>query len=1226
MPYLDPSSGKTLYTAEEASAAVAKPGTDAAAQAVRAAYALQTPEQTAYVAQQVEASRVASLTPEQRQAEELLPQIEALRASPALHGETTWAKYVDLVSRYDALVAGDQSYLITQAVQGSGITHADVVRAATGGSATKTEREMVSAAGYSPTNMPSGGKLVSSMIDTEAIQRGISDQTSLSQTQLGFGGPGFQHTEAYIAANLPIGTVSEKSGTTWTGTGWVNIESPEKAALRPDIYSITDPKQLALMQSEGLTGYQAASRLLAVAQTPKDVRYYETLLTQTWTTETGKSAAYHAWAKDTGLPQLANPYEYTADLLTYAMKGYPTREAERFSPIDYTVLGLPSGKGQQEYAWGTTAYDVTKAMDVVAAVQRSGEMGPYGELKAWSSKYGELPIGQQQDIAKAAARTAGWEYTESVWSEPKGWSEATRTRVVDMPSRFASSKYDVVQTTTLPTEADMREYQQAVYGGYSGGILGYAAFGERAPKVISGAAGSIADVFTSAFGFLPFTPFADTMRKTDVGYSEYMSTLSARESTVKGLEQKGISTYGLTPEGKIAIDTSNKQALDFQNQYETAQKEYSQTLATGVERGYLKNSGGKLVTTPEEYAFQYGEYSKWGAGAGKTLQETFGISKEALDTTGVLLESLKGPQATPLRLGYGAEYTVLTRPEKIVTAAGAGVALGGIGEVAGMIVSTPTVATRSAALATQFPTAARVAPLVVPTALTGAGAYSVTEGFTATMEHTQINIGKIAPELGAMGLGATVGYGALSKVIGASNIGIRITEVPTPEYAFAPGKTLRERVEGFPSEVSSAVSSMRYKYIEWKTPGTAMGTPTTSERFATEGRYTRPGATFTGGIRRVNAFLEENKARTEFYMGRLRSHPSSQLSPQDPMHKIMGPNPEERGGISIVSLGGITSDIKGYMIGQSPFTQMRDIFAKGKVSATEIVAQYKPPLQKSEPYKGIETKTPTGVLVSKAEVVSLEQKAGVESTATPLLGLRTRGRYVMEEEPQYYREVPGMKRPAPQESTLALSREGLQITGVETLPVPQVSLSSTMAIRSAIRNIVPQTMLGTGSLIGLGLASLQSPVLKSDQSLGSEQIFRTLQVVEPRQATEQTRALSSLTAVKPIQITSIQPREIERVTTREIVPTLITPITPTELPTIKPRPPFTPIIGFPPLYSGTAGGFGGGKRMRPFTEIFRMGLDISSRQAAQFGAPKGSMPTIAGLPGVAKNFMRYRRK
>lgn len=183
--------------------------------------------------------------------------------------------------------------------------------------------------------------------------------------------------------------------------------SPTSAfSHRADVYEPIDQAQRNLM-AQGLTQGQAAEKLRYEAQQRGDYaseRKYETARTQAWTTSTGKSAEYHYQAIKSGLPQAPNPYERSADLFTYAEKGYPTRRADTFSPVDYTQLGLTGGQGGQAFIWKRDEdrkYDLRGAMDVVAKAQRSGGMGEYGNLgKPTSSTYGILSLEDQQAVGR----------------------------------------------------------------------------------------------------------------------------------------------------------------------------------------------------------------------------------------------------------------------------------------------------------------------------------------------------------------------------------------------------------------------------------------------------------------------------------------------------------------------------------------------------------------------------------------------------------------------------------------------------------------------------------------------------------------------------------------------------------------------------------------------------------------------------------------------------------
>jgi hypothetical protein len=209
-----------------------------------------------------------------------------------------------------------------------------------------------------------------------------------------------------------------------------------------------------------MTSYQAAEKLRYDAQQRGDYaseRKYETLWNQAWTTETGKSAEYHYQAVKSGLPQAPNPYERTADMLTYAAKGNPQKSSEAFSPVDYSQLNLPGGKGNQAYVWQPDSerkYDLRGAMDVVAKAQRSGGMGEYGNLgKPTSSTYGILSLEDQQ----AVGRYVNENPAHNMLTDDNAMSKFTpEVRNMDR-GKYVSSMGTITPSTGSPlTESDAK--------------------------------------------------------------------------------------------------------------------------------------------------------------------------------------------------------------------------------------------------------------------------------------------------------------------------------------------------------------------------------------------------------------------------------------------------------------------------------------------------------------------------------------------------------------------------------------------------------------------------------------------------------------------------------------------------------------------------------------------------------------------------------------------------
>lgn len=304
--------------------------------------------------------------------------------------------------------------------------------------------------------------------------------------------------------------------------------------------------------------------------------------------------------------------------------------------------------------------------------------------------------------------------------------------------------------------------------GLSGGLIGQTVFGEKSPEVIKGALGSVSDYIT---GMVGWTPFKERMQVTENATgttpelyaaktelferqrADYESNLSKYQEGLAQYEQaKGTSK---SPEWYNQLNIE-KQSLD---------KQFTTLAATkaslDVERQSLKDI--KI--------YEYGEFSKWGEGAGNVVRNTLGFNKEQLETYGLQLEQKKGIEYIPEKIVYGTGYTLSTRPEKTISAYGAWAALVFGGEIIGGLAEGSGLAARGAALAAQHPYASAITGAAIkygiPTALIGATYYQASEGLTASPERTTINIGKITPELGGMLYGAASAYG----VLGAARAG-----------------------------------------------------------------------------------------------------------------------------------------------------------------------------------------------------------------------------------------------------------------------------------------------------------------------------------------------------------------------------------------------------------------------------------------------------------------------
>lgn len=433
MPYADPSTGQTIYSQEELNASwraaggsnMYPGGTEYENfKAIEAAYQGQSESQITYANEQ---ARLAAMTPEQIQSETIKAEIDQLRSAPNLHSdEGRWAHYVELVNQYDTMTPGDQQYLITQAIGQSDISSADIAREQYGSALTSqkaasgdtTAQAAISSGAWQP--------------GTEAAERAAAEigVVAVQQTPVVLQGPAVVNTNPEV----PIGTVSQATGNVWTGTGWGSQEqfygSIISNANRPGytpIQTLGDITTQDLIFGFGYSPLQATIIQASIASNQFDAtatRFYGNEAQKSFQDIVEISSGYHAWAKQTGLPQAPNPYEYAGDLALAVLKG--TSEQSKSSaygvaPVDYSGLNLPNEEGLQDVAWnaaigydrtGNYSVDYSKfliASDVVTEAIVSGNMGPYAALgKPYSSEYGTLTLGQQQLIATDVAKSQGY--------------------------------------------------------------------------------------------------------------------------------------------------------------------------------------------------------------------------------------------------------------------------------------------------------------------------------------------------------------------------------------------------------------------------------------------------------------------------------------------------------------------------------------------------------------------------------------------------------------------------------------------------------------------------------------------------------------------------------------------------------------------------------------------------------------------------------------------------
>ena len=467
------------------------------------------------------------------------------------------------------------------------------------------------------------------------------------------------------------------------------------------------------------------------------------------------------------------------------------------APTGYNQKASLEFAGNGLYGFGSNAgiLNPTKPADTLIIGERTGAR--YGRTivtgdamkdSPWLAKLpapflSTLPSGQNQDQIS----TPSVQKNVVPDNKPSVWEQLARSPIlIGNAGGFGAMAADQgyvnsvkmlpqpFKSTYKPSEG-LSEYDRAVLGGYSGGLLGRLAFGEKAPQVIKGAIGSGVDTLTSLFG--GWTPVADRMRTEAPGLPEFRSQKSSLESSLTSLSEKGKQQYGIDEQGRIKIDTTNKEALAYQSQYNALKDQYGSFMESAKGRGLVINTKSGMIENPD-LTYDYGEFSKWGIGAGKVVRETLGFDRAQLEQFGTNIEQKKGLGTIPEKLIYGTGYTLSTRPEKIVSSYIGGAMLVFGGEALGGMYEGSTLAARAGAAALAHPAAAAAintaVRLGVPAVLLGATHWSASEGMTASPEKTTINYGKIMPEAAGMlygGASAYVGVRGIDRgLLGFKNV------------------------------------------------------------------------------------------------------------------------------------------------------------------------------------------------------------------------------------------------------------------------------------------------------------------------------------------------------------------------------------------------------------------------------------------------------------------------
>jgi hypothetical protein len=488
----------------------------------------------------------------------------------------------------------------------------------------------------------------------------------------------------------------------------------------------------AVMMGRTLEGQRQAA-FKTPGQT--DDRYYSGELQKWVENKVELSSTYHHIGMKVGIPIPANRFEYQGDLAVELLKGAPRKDSEMFSPVSGEMAPyLPQfegrGEGIQDYAWRLSEYgtrgagEVSYSPGIEKLLSSEGQYGPYGVL------WGARKEGSNPSVIEARGISVSEDYVPFKGASIRGGGvvaevgtriDATSPQNVEvlmaggaLPKPFTSGG---VTSTPVKTGAVTLEEMMGNRAEYSGGLLGQLAFGEKAPDVIKGFVGSVIDYPLSIVGF---TPMKDRMQTTDQTLTQFRSD-------------------------KLAMNAKTPE-------------EYNAFLQSSFKQGVLVSdpTTGTYIENPS-LTYEYGEYSKWGVGAGNVVKNKLGFSDAQLETYRMRVEQKNGIENIPEKIVFGTGYILSTHPEKIITAYGGGAALLVGGEVIAGGYEATGVAAAAGRFALAHPTTAAImggaVRYGVPAALIGSTYYGASEGFTASPERTTVNIGMMVPEAGGLAYG-----------------------------------------------------------------------------------------------------------------------------------------------------------------------------------------------------------------------------------------------------------------------------------------------------------------------------------------------------------------------------------------------------------------------------------------------------------------------------------------
>jgi len=927
-------------------------------------------------------------------------------------------------------------------------------------------------------------------------------------------------------------------------------------------------------QAMGLTGdsvasdYQFTGQMLeyqrqAAYATPtrRDETFYMNEIQKWAQAPVEQASAYHHIGMDSGVPIPANPFEYQADLAVEFLKGAPQKSSEFFSPVSGEMSKSLPG-GE-----GIQQFAWREAVAVDRGARRQDMPGQVSFMAA-ITKLGQA-TGQYGPYGRLYG---GPEYPGSEWTPAKATEFPASQITWSGEEMKGAGEGRLVGSKMLASSP--------TYGGTGNGELPAPFRSTSSPATQTESVSKIGfDIPTIGFVGFDAPGFAvsgaKSLESIESGIRERVPSAAVGEMVVKQYQRVNPFTAPITGATEVATFLTEK------------------TFGVGSSEAIAAKGREDLVYSFTPLAGQYQTFYEHPAMTGVSLAAGVGFgvvggtaSKAYSFTRGAIAEKV---------ISQGGKWRQAEQGLNFV--------------------------------ATQGPRALGVL-------------YAADVGYRATEGGTNLSPvsvitktrGLVMQEAVPMGIGFGAGYTGSKAAISA--VATTVRELPVT-MSGQPGTTTRIiptetpfTGKSFYEKATSQIptfTQIKGKYIEWRTPATAMSSG--SGKYVVAGRPA-PNLGFTGGRSRPNPSLAKNAANMEFYSGRLKSRPSAPSQATGKLGYIMTKaQPENVGSITLTGMGG-ESGVTGFVAGSKVLSGKEFMPTQKPVSMADIVAKRSMREAKMEaPSIDITTKSGSGLAIAQKSAMAPQELVRQQMSAPRSQGMyqyqgRQRGYSESYEYEPVSRLPPGMDRPLPARQELITEfspvSETRTRTGLMLMQEQRVFPISMLAMRQVPLQ-VPQsrTELASAQNTALGFASASANLNRNMIEQMQRPSLRNDEMLIPGLAITQKTSLLLVPALVNVpRMPGTPPTGTPR------TPTPRTPRVPgTDIPfnpipeTPRTRIPDNPVLvpmGFlPPMFGGGTGSSSGYRRGRSWINVHAVGAErlVETR----WSMPEFRMPKMKGF-------------